>query len=368
MVAPLNSAPRYLIDLLRSKRPLPRRQEAESEIFRCGEETKTALVSHDEVQEWAAGTQDAIICSISHAWETREHPDPCSYQLQHVVNHAGLFAAAFNADVWVFYDYTSLYQYERTPDSHEERSFRKAMANMHLMYAHECTLTFRIESLTPEDAWEATKLNEDKKVPVWDADSKQMTEKSLKELVENRTLYLLRGWCMAEIEWSSLRSINAQHQRIDRQQSQELGESRGFNGRVPMTPENFRIQMEEAAFTHRSDAGQVVHLQEKIFREKVTQCQDLVLEGLPASEILALARALPHFENLKSLKVTNFRCGEEEAKALGEAGDFSISKLTTSSVFLSCANIFEWNLKKMGAPGAPKAFSRSSVGVGWVVW
>ena len=49
-----------------------------------------------------------------------------------------------------FNDFTSLFQYERLL-SEEERSFRAAMANMHIMYAHECTMTFIIEHLTPTD-------------------------------------------------------------------------------------------------------------------------------------------------------------------------------------------------------------------------
>ena len=317
------SALRYLVDLLVSKRPLPRRQEAESETFTCDGETLSALVTHEEVENWANGSLEAIVCSISHAWETREHPDPCRHQLQHIVNHTGLYGAAFKADIWVFYDYSSLFQYERR-NSDEERSFRAAMRNMHLMYAHESTLTFRIETLTPEHVWEATMADEEAVIKVYDAGSKTLKEKPLKSLKENRTPYRLRGWCMSEIEWSSLRGVNAQHQQIDRSNAAETQKSDDLNGRVPMTPEKFRQEMEQAKFTHRSDADAVMYLQEKIFREKVTECQHLVLEGLPAQEILALAHALPHYKNLKSLKVRRFQCGEEEATSLGKARDMSV--------------------------------------------
>ena len=68
---------RYLAELVLAGQPLPRRQEAESLQFTSGGIKKTALVSHEEVQEWATGSKNAIMCSISHAWETREHPDPC---------------------------------------------------------------------------------------------------------------------------------------------------------------------------------------------------------------------------------------------------------------------------------------------------
>ena len=68
---------RYLAELVLAQQPLPRRQEAESEKFISGGITQSALVTHEEVQEWATGSRKAIMCSISHAWETREHPDPC---------------------------------------------------------------------------------------------------------------------------------------------------------------------------------------------------------------------------------------------------------------------------------------------------
>ena len=163
-------------------------------------------------------------------------------------------------------------------------------------------------------------------VRVYDAGSKTLKEKPLKLLEANRTPYLQRGWCMAEIEGSSLRGVNAQHQHIDRPKDpkSETQKSDHLNGRVPMIPEKFRQQMEQAKFTHRSDAEAVIYLQQKIFREKVIECQHLVLEGLPAQEILALAHALPHYENLKSLTVRRFQCGEEEATSLGKARDMSV--------------------------------------------
>ena len=306
-----------MLELARSKRPLPRRQEAESQQFTCDGKTQSALVSHDEIRSWAAGIQNAIICSISHAWETREHPDPCRYQMQHIVERAMLYEAAFRADVWIFYDFTSLFQYERDPNS-EQSSFEKAMANMHILYAHEFTLTFRIEMLTPDNLWDAMNENEQDLVTVWD-ESKSLKAKPLNQLIHNRVFYLQRGWCKAEVEWSSLRTLNAQHQRIDRRDSNG-SDCDAFNGRVPMTPEAFQETMNQAEFTHRSDKDAVIHLQEKIFFEKVTSCETLVLEGLPAIQIEALARAMPLYENLKHLQVNKFRCGEREAQLFAEAG------------------------------------------------
>eukprot|EP00438_Fugacium_kawagutii_P017599 Skav213575 [mRNA] locus=scaffold1790:127326:127922:- [translate_table: standard] len=193
------------------------------------------------------------------------------------------------------------------------------MGNMHLLYAHEYSLTFRIQNLTSEDAWNEMMQNDGELVSVWDMEAKGLVKKPLKALVANRTPYGARGWCKAEIEWSSLRGINAQFQQIDREPSDGRDGEEEFNARLPMTPEDFQGQMEQAAFTHRSDESAVIHLQEKIFIRKVTNCEDLFLEGLAASEMLALARVLPQYAKLKSLRIRNFQCGEAEAKALVEA-------------------------------------------------
>ena len=97
---------------------------------------------------------------------------------------------------------------------------------------------------------------------------------------------------MSPVTLQLLRTVNLQHQRIDGVGNHSDDGSR-LNGTIPMTPENFRSKMEAAVFTHRSDAESVIRLQEKIFFEKVTVCEHLELEGLPAQEMLALAHALP---------------------------------------------------------------------------
>ena len=181
-----------------------------------------------------------------------------------------------------------------------------------MMYCHEYNLTFRIESLTPEDTWNAMKANEKERVPVWDQESKTVKALPLKSLVENRNLYLERGWCMAEVEWSSLRRVNAQHQRIDKPKADENSdkseEDQNLNGKIPMTPQRFKTAMESSKFTHRSDAPAVIHLQEKIYFEKVTVCEELILEGLPRTEVAALAATLPDFKNLKTMKAPLITC------------------------------------------------------------
>lgn len=148
----------YVWSLCETRKLLPRRQEAEHEIFESPSGWQTALVMHEEVIRWAKGgseESEALLCSISHCWESREHPDPCGYQLEMIARASWWYALAYSpAPVWLFIDYTSLFQYKREEDSPEDKSFRKAMNAMHVLYCHEYNLTLAIWSLTPQKLWE----------------------------------------------------------------------------------------------------------------------------------------------------------------------------------------------------------------------
>ena len=308
----------YLVHLVTQDRRLPRRQEAGGENFVDSTgKTRSALVDHKEVQAWAAGSKEAIIVSVSHAWEAREHPDPCGYQLEWVAQHASLFVAAFAADIWLFFDYVSLFQFKREKEA-EEQSFRRSMGNMHAMYAHESTITFRLESLTPEHRWQKA-IKDGSQVTIFhvlDTMSGLVEPVPLNVLTRNANAYLDRGWCRAEVSWSSVRGDTAQNQRID----VGTGEMHtGLTGRMPVAPNVFAADMDSAAFTHRSDADAVIELQKKVFLEKVTRRQKLKLEGVSRDQMQALTQSLPHFKQLKSITVIDFECGENEAKAFVEA-------------------------------------------------
>ena len=157
----------------------------------------------------------------------------------------------------------------------------------------------------------------DQVVKVYDEASKTVIPKPLRDLIPNRTPYEDRGWCMAEIEWSSVRSRSWQHQRIDSHEESE--DQMTLKGRVPMTPEAFEEKMRKAEFTHRSDATQVIRLQKKVFHEKVENCETAVLQNLPQGELGKLAESLKYYKNLKSLEVLKFECSEDEATSFGKA-------------------------------------------------
>ena len=220
-----------------------------------------ALVTHQEMELWAKGPTNwevqgpldewekrvatADIVAVSHVWEAREHPDPHGYQLRKLAKVA-------EVDAWYFIDYVSLYQFKRSTKEQEE-SFRKAMNNMHVLYAHENTSTLRIESLTP-----TAELNMDLEVLVYHAPSGEVRPVPVRDLVQNTTAYRDRGWCIAEWQWSVTRTVAAKSFEIDQKESD-------IAGQAPMPPEVFvPLFQEKLQFTHRSDKGAVLKLQEKV--------------------------------------------------------------------------------------------------------
>ncbi|CAE7643758.1 NLRC3 [Symbiodinium necroappetens] len=189
------------------------------------------------------------------------------------------------------------------------------MQDMHVLYAHECTRTFRIENLTPDDVWEEAQNNSEYRVRVYDSERASVRDRPLKELVANRVLYRNRGWCKAEVEWSSARSHSEQNRWIDAPEQ----EPTELLGKVPMVPEIFAEEMNSAAFTHRSDAEEVKKLQFKVFIQKVSECEEALFERLPRGQLGQLAKALPYFKKLRVLRLLDFKVGRAEAGEFAQA-------------------------------------------------
>ena len=256
-----------------------------------------------------------MICSISHAWETREHPDPCFFQLKNLVEGVALYQAAYFSEIWLFYDYVSLFQWQRKTTK-QERSFRRAMGNMHLLYAHQSSLTFRLERLTPPDVWSAARSDETFKVPVYHEASGSVVFIPLRDLVENRVDYNGRGWCIAEKEWSAARSVLGQNMVIN---DEEDASEKQRTKKVPTAPNAFIGQMTSSEFTHRNDQESVVHLQRKIFHDKVTVRKHLKLSYLTKDHMAELTGSLPHYRSLRVLRIEGFDADEDQVIAFVEA-------------------------------------------------
>lgn len=59
-------------------------RDAEKTWLRRQEVPARGFVSREEVERWTPETYDII--SVSHVWETREHPDPLGFQARQVLD------------------------------------------------------------------------------------------------------------------------------------------------------------------------------------------------------------------------------------------------------------------------------------------
>ncbi|CAE7866096.1 NLRC3, partial [Symbiodinium microadriaticum] len=212
-------------------------------------------------------------------------------QLKRLVSCLSLYDAAYFSEIWVFYDYVSLFQYERQTDA-EYESFRRSMNHMHMCYAHECNWTVRLEALTPDDVWDAALQNSEHLVMVYD-----------------------------DIDAPDSEVNSESDSEVNSESDSEVNSKSQLKGKVPMAPEVFQEDMKKAAFTHRNDAAEVQKLQQDIYYEKVSACEEAVLTNLPEGELGRLAKALKDYRKLKVLRLRNIEVGEAEAeefcKALG---------------------------------------------------
>lgn len=228
--------------------------------------------------------------SLSHMWESMQHPDPWRYQLAEV---AQLYQNLQDV-VWVFVDFMSLHQYKRN-DS-QESCFRKALERMHMLYSHEVVQVDILEDLTPEDR------KVDGTLYVYDPADDGMKWVQITSLKLNPTPHALRGWCQAEKEWARLRMM--------------LCNAMG----IPTPPEIFRQRMRKMNFTHRDDAEQVFQLQAKVFQEKISGTTHLHLEQLSPEDLEALHEALPYYQKLQFVVVNGISLRGRDAVALVQSG------------------------------------------------
>ncbi|CAE7325732.1 unnamed protein product, partial [Symbiodinium sp. CCMP2456] len=259
----------YLIELRESGRVLPRRQEAEAERTASD---KPALVGVDELKEVMINEETAHmsmmvrnpaprqvtvrIVSVSHVWESMQHPDPWRFELDNIVD--AYRPRQLDSLVWIFLDFVSLHQYRR--DEAQYKLFQRALQGMHILHAHEAVEVHRIEELTPQSVRDGCVA----RIPVyWDVKKKVME---------------IPIW--AERQWATLRASLK-------------------STSVPLPPEMFRAQMQDLKFTHRDDSETVFELQKKVFHQKVSSTTRLVVEDLDAKGLAVLLAALPSYRKLQ---------------------------------------------------------------------
>ena len=253
-----------------------------------GPKSPSAFCHPSEVQVWADGKapDGTHVISLSHCWESREHCDPYGYQVSKL-------AKALKGEEWIFIDYVSLYQFQRLSQQ-QNRSFRRAMQHMHVLYCHDATSTLRIESLTPEAGIAEAERKQDS-VILYHHPTGLVKPVPVSELVKNRTKYGERGWCVAEREWSSTRAATNLSREIDAPEGEK-------GGIAPMLPEAFRQDVAgRLKFTHFDDVETVCRLQAEVYKEKAEMCKSLRLVDLGAEALDIALSALERYPVLECL-------------------------------------------------------------------
>ena len=78
--------------------------------------------------------------------------------------------------------------------------------------------------------------------------------------------------------------------------------------------------MQRMRFTHRNDAEQVLALQEKVFRDKVSKTTHLQLQQLSRDDLECLHDALPHYTKLEYMVVNGNALKGQDAVAMVTSG------------------------------------------------
>lgn len=217
----------------------------------------------------------------------------------------------------VFFDYTSLYQWERSPQ--EERSYRKAMDAVYIIYAHEASYTLCINELTPH----VMRLDPKRCGDVMAYDKEDGMPGKVKrvkiehlDMSKGETGYVNRGWCISELQWSGLRETNV----VPEFEEMNHEGQRLWKHLAPLPHDLLRkkLSTQEVKFTWREDMEIVIKSQELAFSSKVKQSDTLHLEELDSEQLDFLGDAVHHYKKMKTLEICNSSIGQAE-ESVGEA-------------------------------------------------
>ena len=359
----------YIQKLCQQGQVWPRRQEAE--------EVDDALMQPNIDEE-----DTFKYVAVSHAWESREHPDPYGYQLATL---AAYINGSGSENLVFFIDYMSLYQFKRTPDQQE--SFDRGMDKMHLMYTNSgemfCAGVWSISRLTP---WWWKLWTSRSSISVYSSPAEAVREVPLANLLPavggkcstvcdescanlhaNHTPYVDRGWCRAEIEWSSPNIVDISYSSkswmfsrwhdcmfalflacmvtrwIDVLEfdwrhwcfcgavclffmtSQILANGRnplnkGWwpRSKLPLSPQEFKehLNTHNLVFTHRVDIDPVISLQEKAYQLKWVASREMFLSSLARDDRRKLPALIAGNTSLQRLEISTTYFEEADSHRL----------------------------------------------------
>ena len=257
------------------------------------------------------GSASVHIVSVSHCWEAAQHPDPFGSQSRRLAEELRRESRWLGLDMWCFLDYISLPQAFRNKE--EQGFFQKAVASMHVLYAHRSVeKVIILEELSTEADKRAAPATID--IYYESADQKSGTgafgPQPFDKLVLNSSPYKHRGWCVAEAQWAMLTRNQQVMKGVAPIWPARIGRRLALS-RKDQDPGSLPLK-----FTHRFDEQIVVALHQKIFEQQAKAREHLQVFSLGPEEVCFLGEALAHFVALKDLALRGSRLGKESAAAL----------------------------------------------------
>lgn len=279
------------------KYKLPRRQDleqepSESEAFLSVEEVLNLEMNNKGLD----GHEQMAVVSVSHAWETREHPDPrCATLLQLADAITRAQTKPMNQmrklpkEVAIFYDWVSLFQWPRT--ANEETAFRHALSTMQVWYSHAMTTSVLVTNPCGGRADTST------------PPPRPYGERGWPTFERGVSMFNKRG--RGRLYWPSL---------ID------TGDADGLARReAPLPPEEMEALLEAKFFTNgKSDRSLVLELYKETGRVCIQEAVSLNYEGLDwdDAQLEMLCRWLPRCANAVRLVLANNHISDRGVAAL----------------------------------------------------
>eukprot|EP00386_Alphamonas_edax_P000058 GDKI01000147.1.p1 GENE.GDKI01000147.1~~GDKI01000147.1.p1 ORF type:complete len:645 (+),score=70.11 GDKI01000147.1:116-2050(+) len=251
---------------------LPHRQQLEQ--AQAGAGSGGCIVGWEEWERFK-GLENTKILVVSYPWLSEDHPDPDSWHLErvatyihtHLKDKADLLERENNRqkrlgqesreliemfsvnEVYVFWDWVSLYQRPRTSEQND--LFRTALSSMDIWYAHEKAHVLVLDQIPPHAA--------------------------------NRLPYTDRGWCTFEQQVYSLASKGAHGVSVMKSDAGQLTVASAYDNAlvcIPRTPNSFRALLATKTFTNKEDTGTVADLYERVFKQIAGSYAFMTLNGI----------------------------------------------------------------------------------------
>lgn len=273
---------------------------------------------------------------VSYAWLSRPHPDPDGRQLQEVLapalewymserarlgveDNCAMYAGDINIaptgpDFAVFLDFSGLWQNERTDE--QDASFRRGLASMDLLYAHQDTAVLRMTRLL--DGYDALPYG-GRGWPYF--------ETTVSQLIKPAHLSLDLGTDAAKGVLAKFEGRVKPAEALAEQGSYEhefiQGDFGHFKGAraPPLTPAEFERRVANKTVTNGKDKQTLIDLQAKVATAVLGGAHELsyLQLGWGAAEAQLLADALHLCAELRSLDLTGNPLGHDGVAALARS-------------------------------------------------